>query len=209
MKTVRVKIYKFEELDLAAQQFAIEQRRKTVDNFHIYDEGEKSVDAFNEILNLENGRNSWLEYRHNFKDEVANLRGVRLLAYIENNFDELLRERKYRRQMKSETPIYHKCVIVRRRCGTIRNVFKSNMFFENSCLLTGVWCDDYLTEPFIKFTQNPCEQTTLIDLIDEAFENMRSGLENASDYLYSDEAITEDLINNDLDYLKSGREYYQ
>jgi hypothetical protein len=75
MKTIRTKIYLFSELNLAAQQKAINDFRNSgVETDFIYYDVEKTVKAFNDVFNIKTGRNSWLEFSTNhIEDYILNL----------------------------------------------------------------------------------------------------------------------------------------
>ena len=53
MRTVKTKVYKFNELTEDAKQKAIQHHREHFDNSYIYEDARATVKAFNEILNTE------------------------------------------------------------------------------------------------------------------------------------------------------------
>ena len=60
-KTIRTKVYSFNELNDEAKQVAIQwYREKILDTYFIYDEAHKSVKAFHELFGIKEGSRSFL-----------------------------------------------------------------------------------------------------------------------------------------------------
>ena len=112
MKTVKTKIYSFNELTEEAQQNAINQYRNDFLNHDfIYDDAYKTVEKFNELFGLKEGQSSWLNFSTNFENNIEDLKGLRLQKYILNNYGNDLFKRKYLKHgelTKQEPKKWHK-----------------------------------------------------------------------------------------------------
>lgn len=216
MRTVRTKVYKFEELNEAAQQAAIEKERSNVFTDFVYDEAHKTVKAFNSIFDLREGNRSWLD--PDFRDideDVQNLKGFRLQKYIWNNYGNDLFKPKYLKHgnlvdkrkpyhpMQQQREITNNCP----NKGKISISYYSNIQKDNCCVLTGVCYDMDILDPIYKFLEkrdfSNCT-TTFYHLINDCFESLEKSIESEIDYLNSDEAIKETLIANEYEFTKNG-----
>lgn len=97
MRTIRTKIYKFDELSDDAKQKATKHYRNDFLTFdHIYSDAESTVKAFCEAFNVKTGNHSWLDcITSNVDDDILNLTGLRLQKYIYNNFYNVLFKRRF------------------------------------------------------------------------------------------------------------------
>jgi hypothetical protein len=218
MKTIRIKIYKFEELSQDAKNAAIEKHRnKGIENFFIYDDAEKTVNAFNDLFGTSSGRNSWLDVNtDNFDENIINLKGLRLQKYILNNFGSQLFKRKYLKHGKmldKNIDVWHRM----RKVTTINQgpnkgkfsiSYYSNLNTENSCVLTGMCYDNNLLNPIYNFLElRTFDSTNFDDLINECFYSLKKTIELEEEYLSSDDGIIEKILSNDYDFLKDGTQY--
>lgn len=216
MRTVRTKVYKFEELNETAQQAAIEKERSNVFTDFVYDEAHKTVKAFNSIFDLREGNRSWLD--PDFRDideDVQNLKGFRLQKYIWNNYGSdifkpkylkhgnLVDKRKPYHPMQQQREITTNCP----NKGKISISYYSNILKDNCCVLTGVCYDMDILDPIYKFLEKRDFSNCTINfyrLINDCFEALERSIESEIDYLNSDEAIKETLISNDYEFTKNG-----
>jgi hypothetical protein len=220
MKTIRIKLYKFDELVVDAQQNAIKKAHEDVCTDYIYDDAYNTVKAFNEVFGTSEGRNSWLDVdTSNFDDAVLELKGFRLQKYLWNNYKDTLYKRKYLKhgelaavkkayhRMKKQTEITNNCP----NKGKISVSYYSNIQKESkNCNLTGVCYDEDILDPIYDFLAKRHFSNCTIDferLINDCFYELKKSIENEVDYQNSDEAITEDLIENDYDFTKNGQIY--
>lgn len=97
MRTIRIKLYKFDELSKDAQKKAIDNfRNNSVDTSFIYDDAHNTVKAFNDVFGTNTGLNSWLDCScSNIDNNLLELKGLRLRTYIINNFWNSLFKGKY------------------------------------------------------------------------------------------------------------------
>ena len=96
MRTIRIKLYKFNELSKNAKQKAIENWRSQneQDSFY-FEEIEGSVKAVIELFNLKTGR-TWDDIRtSHIDDNILELQGIRLYKYLVNNYYNDLFKPKY------------------------------------------------------------------------------------------------------------------
>lgn len=218
MRTIRTKIYKFQELNKEAQQIAIERyRNNNLDFSFIYDDAEKTVLAFNNAFNLSTGRNSWLEFTENYEDYILNLTGLRLRKYLLNNFNDTLFKRKYLKhgelldsfkpyhRMKKQTEITNNCP----NKGKISVSYYSNIFVDaNNCNLTGMCYDCNMMQPIYDFLElRTFDSTNFEDLLNSCFDTMRKTLQKEEEYMYSDEYITEEIEANEYEFLENGKQF--
>jgi len=219
MKTIEISLYKFDELSEAAQQKAINNERENVCVDFIYDDAYCTVKAFNNVFGTSEGRNSWLDVdTSSFEDAILELKGFRLQKYLWNNFKDTLYKRKYLKtgenRINNGDWLWHKM----RRLNTIQNgenkgliyfSYYSNIKKESkNCNLTGMCYDEDILEPIYDFLEKRDFSNCTIDfesLINDCFDELRKTVENEIEYRNSDEAICEDLSDNDQDYLKSGK----
>ncbi len=86
MRTIRIKLYKFNELSESAKQKAIQDYRNDGNDMDIYAEIIDSVKAMADIFNLKNGR-EYTDIRcSHIDDNIMELKGIRLYKYIINNY---------------------------------------------------------------------------------------------------------------------------
>lgn len=218
MKTIRIKIYKFDELSQDAKNKAIQDFREDgVSVDFIYSDAEKTVEAFNSLFGTSSGRDSWLDVNaNNFDDDVLNLKGFRLQKYIWNNYYNVLFKGKFYNAIADNKILIHPCIEVHKydvskgaRCSS-SNFYYSQIQKTNSCVLTGVCYDNDLLQPIYEFLQkrdfSNCS-TTFYDLLNECFYSLKKSIKNEIDYRNTDAAIIEDLEANDYDFLKDGTQY--
>lgn len=218
MKTIRIKIYKFDELNQEAQSKAIEDfRNNGVDTYFIYDDAYNSVKAFNEVFGTREGSNSWLDVSTNhINDAILELKGFRLQKYIWNNYYNSLFKPKFYNAIADNKILIHPCIEVHKydvskgsRCSS-SNFYFSRIQKNNSCVLTGVCYDDDLLQPIYEFLEkrdfSNCS-ATFYDLLNECFHNLKESIENEVEYRNSDEAIIEDIHENDYEFTKDGNQF--
>lgn len=209
MRTVRTKVYKFNELTEDAKQKAIQHRREHFDNSYIYEDARATVNAFNEIFNTQTSNRSFLEVRTgHMEDDILNLSGLRARTYLYNNYFTELYQGKYY-NVKANHPLKHRRVkSTTYKNGNTHNAYRSAITLENSCVLTGMCYDENMLEPLYKFMEKydhkQDQHTTLEDLFTECFETLRITLEREEEYLNSDAHITEELEQYESEFLATG-----
>jgi hypothetical protein len=215
MRTVRTKVYKFSELSKAAQAKAIEHyRNNEVDTSFIYDEAEKTVNAFHEVFGTRSGRSSWLDvYTDHIDDNLANLKGLRLRTYIINNFwSSLFKGKYYNYKSDTKERLQHKRIksIFYKNLNSWGNYYYSAVTFENSCTLTGWSYDDSLLQPiydFLSWKKGPLHTMNFETLMNDCFDNLKKDIKAEEDSQYEDEQIIERLENSDDEFTKDGNRF--
>lgn len=205
MRTVRTKIYKFEELKKDAQQIAIDHYRNNyLNNDFIYDDAYNTVKEFNSVFNTEEGRNSWLDvYTDHINDEILELKGFRLQKYIWNNYKNQLFKGKYYSlwSKKDISYKYHK------EGYPVLKVRYSKVLKQSSCVLTGMCYDDDMLQPIYDFLEkrdfSNCT-ITFYHLLNDCFDELRKSIENEIDYRNTDDAIIEEIKANDYEFTENG-----
>lgn len=216
MRTIRTKVYKFEELSEEAKKVAINHERPNVNTDYIYEDAHETVKAFNELFNLKEGNRSWLDADFSNTDsDIQKLKGFRLQKYILNNFGNKLFKKKYLKcgENRTERPNgYHPMKkIVEIENGANKGLFYSNYYSnwktDNCCVLTGMCYDDDMLHPIYLFLEkrdfSNCT-TNFYRLINDCFNELDNTINSEIDYRNSDEAIEEDLFLSDHEFTKTG-----
>ncbi len=206
MKTVSIKLYSFDELSEKAKQYAINRERENLSRDYIYDDAEKTVDRFNEIFNVKQGRNSWLEFSlSHLDDNILNLKGQRLRTYIINNFwNDLFKGKYFSLWSKTEVSYEHY-----KDGYPVLKSRHSKVIFDNSCTLTGVCYDHSLLQPmyeFLEWNLRP-DYNSYMDLetlIGDCFANLEKDIDSEIEHAESDENISETLRNNEYTFEENG-----
>jgi len=218
MRTIRTKIYSFDELGTEAKENALNQyRNNNLNHDFIYNDAYKTVKVFNEVFDLKEGRNSWLDFSTNFENDIEDLKGLRLQKYILNNYGNDLFKRKYLKHgelTKEEPKKWHrmrKSYVINQgpNKGLFSSSYYSNLFIDNSCVLTGMCYDDDMLKPIYDFLNQRefNENETFETILNECFTAIEKTIENDKEYRESDEAIIEEIEANEYEFLKDGNQY--
>ena len=211
MKTIRIKIYEFNELNENAKQNAIEwYRNQCLDHDFVYDDMHKTVEEFNDLFGTKEGYNSWLDFStSNIEDSVLNLKGFRLQKYIWNNYGYKLFKGKYCGSLNSNNVFYHARIRSKvYKNGNVYNPYYSGITKDTSYTLTGMCYDDDMLKPIYDFlnSRNP-EGTTFEDLLNECFYAAKKTIENEVEYRNTDEFIIEEIEANEHEFTKEGNKF--
>ena len=145
MKTVEVKLYKFDELEADVQEKIIDRiRESSSSEFWWWDDYKDSLNAFVDVFGLK-WEGSNFDYTVDIQTSrladfggVANLRGNRLRTWIVNNMYHLLHKPQvYQKNGKN-------CLEYRKRTSMIS-------VCETCCPFTGFYVDNDLLQPFREF----------------------------------------------------------
>jgi hypothetical protein len=219
MKTIRIKIYKFDELNENAKQNAIENyRNNNLDFDFIYYDAEKTVEAFCEAFKVNTGNHSWLDCNtNNIDNDILNLTGLRLRKYILNNFGETLYKRKYLKhgELVNERKPFHRMMKqseITNNCsnkGKFSISYYSNIQKEaKNCNLTGMCYDDNMMQPIYDFLElRSFDSTNFDDLLNACFDAIRKTLKDEEEYMYTDEYISEEILANDFEFTQDGKQF--
>ena len=214
MRTIEVCLYKFDELSKDAKRKAMDDYEPETSFY--WDEAYQTVKKFHDVFGTKENHRSWLEIGTGHIDDcILELTGFRLQKYLWNNFGDILFKNKYLKHgdLSDVKKPYHrmqKQYQITNNCpnkGKWSISYYSNIQKESSCVLTGVCYDDDLLDPIYKFldSRNPdYRSVNFQDLLEDCFYSLRKSLENEDEYRSSDEAKSEDLIENEYEFDERG-----
>jgi hypothetical protein len=210
MKTLELNLYDFSELSEEAQQVALENVDIT-DNMQFYaDDALETVKEFQRIFPIEYKEIDFTYGKAYGKyvgeENHRNLYGIRLLKLLENNYLPDLRKGKYR---STESTTKHPCIKVKKYAnGNTFSAFHSRIFFEyDNYPLTGICYDYDILKPILDFRKNPQDSITFEELLQDCLISLAKALKREYDYLNSDEAKIQHLIDSDMQFLECGEIY--
>jgi hypothetical protein len=217
-RTIRTKVYKFDELNNKAKDSAIEKfRNDGIDTSFIYDDAENTVNEFHELFGTKSGRRSWLEVETgHIDDNVMNLKGLRLRTYIINNFGHKLYKGKfYNYKNNTANKLTHKRIVSKYYANTNSwgNYYYSAITKEHSCVLTGVCYDDSILQPVYDFIENykaKADYYSYMDfdtLVNDCFAELSKDIDNEVSANNEDEAIIETIQANEYEFTADGRRF--
>lgn len=196
MRTIQVKLYRFEELDQEAQEKAVEDYLNEGDFYHWGDDDRETLKAFTdafpvEVTDWEYGYHNYINYRLGYPThpDVWEFTGVRLLKYLINNHWRDLFKPKFIGHLKGRekfTPVYSKCQ------------------WDNCCVLTGYCVDDDTLQPLYDFLKKPDEHTTLEDLLYDCLQSWVYACRGEYEACQSFENVAEILSINEYWFTENG-----
>lgn len=192
-RTVRTKVYKFEGLTEEGKEEAIKKWRTQIiidQDFPFIDEYQESLKKFMDIFPVENGRRGDLlwDERIRHSDEIRELKGKRLVAYLWNHYGHVIYKPKF---------YYHD--------GRHRH---SKCQVEYSCPLTGMGSDHALLDPIVQYISSPSMwHLDFEQLMDECESSWEQAIQKEEEYRLSDESIREEINANEYEFLADGTPY--
>ena len=208
MRKIEIKIYSFSELSEEAKETAIQDERNTQDFDYIYDDVLETIKAFCDIFNFSvKTRNSIFEPIIDVPFDVSNLHGQRLKTYIYNNYGNTLFKGKYYGKLVDTEKDGTKIEKGKAHPAGLRLVQRrSKVFKSDCCVLTGVCYDDDMLSVFYDFLKGvKYQDLNLEELIEQAFYNLESSVNNEIEYRQSDEGIEEELTERDEEFTENGK----
>lgn len=211
-RTVRTKVYKFNELSEQAKQKAISDYRNSggVETDYIYDEAYESVKLFHDIFGTEEGNRSWLDAKTgHIEENILNLKGLRLQKYIWNNFKSQLYKGKYF-SLWSKTDITYKHY---KNGHPVLKSRHSRIILDNSCVLTGICWDNSLLGPIYDFLDNyqqKADYYSYMDfetLVNDCFQSLEKDIKGEVESRNEDEYIAQELQETDSEFTQDGRQF--
>lgn len=214
-RTIRVKLFKFDELSDNAKEKAIEDWRNDSIGRNDYawtEEVKQSLEAFANIFPVKikdwsyGGRGEGISFEMTSDyDEIEEMSGWRLATYIWNNYRNELFTGKYYGKLvytfKDGTPIPKS---TEHPVGCRHVTRYSRVMLENACVLTGMWIDDTILGPVYKFLSNPQSNTTFKELMEDCFSEWVKGANENIEDQNSDDYITETIRANEYEFTKDG-----
>jgi len=189
-----IEIYTIDELTKDSQKYAYEKWLTNCEYLRS-DDNKLTLQKFCEIFPIKN-----LEWEYgdgynyiNFKfeyfdydEEITDLKGIRLLKYIINNY--------YNDIFKPKT--YFSKGYKKSR--------KSKITLNNDCVLTGLYLDLSILDPIYNFIKNPCKHTTFNMLMKECLNSWLKDCQSDFEYCISFEYFIEEAQGNNYEYLSNG-----
>lgn len=221
MKTIRIKVYQFNELSEKAKQVAINHYRNNDNDLHWSQENRLSMEKFAEIwpikvTNWSYGRRGEGVFFHfTESDKIENLKDQRLATYIWNNYRSLIYSKTYKKSWITEKKIIHTKVKSQlisidngwsknaKNLGKYYNQYYTGKIETDNCPLTGYCIDNNLLDQVWKFLDKP-DNRNFKELLESCFNNWIEACNADIDYQNSDEFISEEIINNDINFTIDG-----
>ena len=188
-------IFPLAELSATARQAAYSEWLSNFEYFWDSD-NRNTLDAFESIFNIKvldwNYDTNSYSYRFTsyYSGGQEELRGIRLLKYLVNNYWHTLFRPK----------VYH----VR---GNFKKQRKSRLFTDSNFVLTGVCTDDGILKPIYDFLKSPDTNTTLYELMDKCLDNFFKSCRDDMEYQCSEESFEESCEINEYEFLENGKFY--
>ena len=193
MRTETITVYSFNELSDEAKQTALNGwRESNYQNGYAWEnDNRESLKAFCDLFNVTLDR--YNNPRVHATDEILALSGVRLMAYLWNNYGNALYKPKYIYNIKQGVHAgmksrYSKCQV------------------ENSCVLTGYCMDDDILQPVYEAMHKPYAGD-FQDLISECIQAYETAVEQDHDYQDSLEYCAESCEANEYEFTEDGKRY--
>jgi len=205
MRTIRTKVYKFNELSDEAKEKAIDWCRNVNNDIHDYEDIVSSAKAVADLFDLKFGK-SYTDIRFgHIEDRILELSGTRLYKYVVNNYYDSLFTPKYiktiGRELKCKQFI---CKIHTGANGKFTQLFSKLTKVNDGCALTGMCYDDDILQPVYEFLKNPDKSTTFEDLIKDIENAISKTLRDIEEWVNSDEYITEQIEANEYEFTQDG-----
>jgi len=188
-------IFQLAELSAAARRTAYDEWLKGFD-YSYSSVNQNTLDAFERTFNIKVYDWFYDIYKYSYRftshysGEEENLKGIRLLKYIVNNYWHILfKPRTY--YLKSN----HK----KQR--------KSRIFMDDSCVLTGYCADEDILKPIYDFLKTPDTHTSLYDLMDKCLDSFFKSCRDDMEYQCSEANFEESCVANDYEFLENGEMY--
>lgn len=190
MRTIEVKLYGIDELTDTAKNNAHSNYLNSVD-YAWSEENRDTLNKFVDIFPVElRGRDNDSIYML-CDDEIAELKGVRLLKYLVNNYWNDLFKPKFiyntKKGISGDTKSrYSKCQ------------------FDNCCTLTGYCMDMEILDPVYKFLKTPDKNTTFEMLMQECLNAWEMACRKDEEYQCSLEYFIETAQANEWEFTENG-----
>jgi hypothetical protein len=212
MKTIEMKIFNFEELNMKAKERAIlEYRDKEIDVTYIYEDAYASLKEFNKIFDLKEDSRDFLYLNTDRieNDNILSLNGLRLQKFIYNNFANVLFKEKYIGSLNSNKKNNHPRIKSKKLSnGEFSNAFYSKITKENFGILTGTCYDNDLLDPIYDFLKlRVFDKKNFKELLQNCYDNLKKSIDTELDYIESDKNIEEKILEHGYFFLATGEKF--
>ncbi|MEO7047752.1 MAG: hypothetical protein ABI091_20810 [Ferruginibacter sp.] len=213
MRTIRTKVYKFNELSENAKDNAIERWRNSDNEMFWSNENRDSMKAFADMLPITvkdwsyGGRGEGVYFTFDERDEIEELTGQRLATYLWNNYKNEIYSKKYLGDLNVKHCVYHNRIKTKDyKNGNFGNAYYSAISIEKyNCPFTGYCMDNEILAPMYEFMDKPNNRTNFKELIEECFDAWIKACNNDIDYQNSDEYIIEQIEANEYEFTQDGK----
>lgn len=219
MRTIEILALQFSELSEKAQDRAYNKWLQNAD-YPWAGDNEKTLKEFAKVFPItitnwsygDRGEGVSWHFDYGLDDAVHELTGVRLLAYLWNNYKDSLFNGKYYHSEKfglTDHRINHKRVESKQiisKCpnqGKWSNSYHSAIFLENSCVLTGYCIDDDILEPIYNFMDKPSD-ITFKELLEDCFSAWIKSASHDYEYCMSKEYYEDECESNEWEFTEDG-----
>jgi len=193
MKTIEITLYKFNELSSEAQETAINKWRESDTDYFFASDNEASLKAFTEIFPIKVNNWSYDAYSHsessqyNGEADHQTLSGPRLMAFIHNNYGNMLYPAKTYRLKSGKTR-------------------KSRIIKDTEMTMTGYYMDNVLLDPIYDFLKGNVN-IDFEDLLESCVYAWGKACQADCYYQQTPEYIKETIEANDYDFTIEGEIY--
>jgi hypothetical protein len=214
MKKVEINVLTYDELSDEAKERAYNNWLKHHD-YAWQDSNTATLKAFCDMFPVKcndfeygSGGRDYVSWKFTDDDHIAELSGIRLMAYLWNNFSHKLYKGKYY-SLDVNKQINHKRVVSKLLSnGKWFNAYYSAITLNNSCVLTGYCVDDDILKPIYNFLDHPIEPCfkdhTFYDLMDACFNAWLKVCIEDYEYSCSQECFAEDCESNEYEFTEDG-----
>jgi hypothetical protein len=201
-QTQTITLYKYDELDYSAQQKALAEFGS---HEYLHDEeNEDTLKAFAQVFPVKIKDWSYDQWRGNVSfeftgdTEIEDLKGIRLMTYLYNNYFRYLFKGKYyslwsKTEKSPHNPQY----------GKLKSRH-SKVTFNNDCVFTGYCMDHDTLEPIYKFLKQPDKHTTFYELMNDCLQSWAKAASNDMESYYSEENFKATCEANEWEFLEDG-----
>lgn len=212
-RTVRLKVYKFNELSAAAKQKAMDNYLAHEDFSWITEDANESLEKFISFIGISrvevdyhNYGNTSCSFR-DIDDNVTELQGQRLATYIWNNYRSYIFKGKYYGKLVDTFPNGEKIPVSKAHPAGTRHVKRySNATIDNACVLTGVCYDMDLLQPIYDFLDKP-DSRDFRDLILDCLISLSKSVRDEIEGNSQEDAIAEHFDANGYEFTADGEIY--
>lgn len=189
MIKIELELFDYEELEETAQQKAFEEWSARQD-YSWSDDNLASLKEFEKLFpvdveNWEYGYHNHITFICRIESEHENLKGIRLLKHIQNEYMNLLEKPKYLKHVKGKA-------------------YYSKVQKTIDCPFTGYCMDHVLIDPLLKFLKNPDQHCTFQDVLRDCLNNWVIECDRDYQQSISLEFFEQETKENDFKYEKNG-----
>lgn len=191
MQIIEVPVFKLDELSEEAKRRAYCAWQETYP-YAWADENRKTLEVFESIFPIRvidysyDSCDGQIKFDFLEEDYIAEMRGIRLMKYIYNNYFDLITKGKYYGKLHSHKKRYSKVIV------------------DKSCSLTGYFMDDVILKPIFDFLKRPSEFITFYDLMEQCLISWIKACVDDVYWYYSFESFKEYVDVNGIEFFEDG-----